>query len=571
MKNYGRKILSLAIVVAMVFSLGAYALAAEYSDMPSESHWAYKALNSAVSNGLLTGTDNGKLNPEANLSRAEMAAIITRAFGAVQSANISAYNDVSANAWYYSNIAKAVMMGVYKGDSTGTMRPESSITRQEAFVVLARAIKLTASDTSSLDKFSDKALLADWAKCEIAAMVTAGYVDGSAGKLNPTGNITRQEFAQVIYNTINSYISKAGTVTSVQSGNVMVNAAGVYLQDVTITGDLIVGDGVGIGDLTLDNVKVNGRMVVRGGGKNSIIIINRSAVGNIVIGKASDGAVRIDADASSSLSVIYVNDGKDGVIVEGNVTSLTIAGSTDVEIRGAVTNVTVSEAAAGSKITVTSGSTVGNLDSKANNISVIGTGKITTATVTGDNNAINVIGTKVTIGADADGTTLNGDTGVKGTNDVVEDHTNIGGGVTTYNVTLSISDGAGNATDPSSVSSTATSTAQLIPTIGMLIANNHTALSTAYGAVDCHSELRSILLSGASATAAQGTWTTFVNTYTAANFPIAAGYTGTVTITPASSLASVTALVSPGTYQITLVVSGPAAYSRTYTVTVTIS
>jgi len=427
MKKYVKKILALAIVVTMVFSLGATALAAEFTDMPASNHWAYNALNAAVTNNLLKG-DNNKLNPEANLKRAEMAAIINRAFGANQAANISSYTDVLTTSWYYSDIAKAVLMGTFNGDGTSTMRPESAITRQEAFVVLARAIKLTDGNATALDKFSDKALVADWAKGALAAMVSAGYVNGSYGKLNPTGTITRQEFAQVVYNTVKSYISTPGTVTAVADGNVMVNVAGVTLKNLTVKGDLVVGDGVANGDFTLDNVKIVGRLVVRGGGKNSIKIINHSSVGDIVVSKTSDGAVRVVSDSTSSVEVVYVDDGKDGIIVEGTVTTLTIAGTTDVEIKGAVKNVIVTAEAKGAEIIVAAGATVEKLESNANNVIVSGEGKVTAATVNGDNSAINIVGTKVTVDKDAEGTTTNGTTVESGKEVVVEKPATGGGG-----------------------------------------------------------------------------------------------------------------------------------------------
>ncbi len=447
MKKYVRQILSLALVIALVFSLSATAIAAEFTDMPASNHWAYNALNAAVANNLLKG-DNNKLNPEAILKRAEMAAIINRAFGATQAANISSYTDVNTTSWYYSDIAKAVQMGTFNGDGTGVMRPESAITRQEAFVVLARAIKLADGNVSALDSFSDKALIADWAMFPLAAMVSAGYVNGSDGKLNPTGTITRQEFAQVIYNTVKSYISTAGTVTAVADGNVMVNVAGVTLKDLTVKGDLIVGDGVANGDFTLDNVKIVGRLVVRGGGKNSIKIINHSEVGDIVVSKTSDGAVRVVADSTSSVEVVYVNDGKDGIIVEGTVSTLTIAGTTDVEIKGTIKNVIVTEEAKGAEISVASGSTVEKLESNANNVIVSGEGKVTSATVNGDSTEINTVGTIVTVDKDAEGTTTNGQE-VEGGTEVVVVAPSAGGGgssggstVTVSSVKLALSNGA---------------------------------------------------------------------------------------------------------------------------------
>ena len=152
MKRCGKQILALAVLVTLVFSLGATALAAGVTDMPAANYWSYTALNAAVTNNLLKGDNNNKLNPEANLKRAEMAAIVNRAFGSVQAADISKFADVSKNAWYYSDIAKAVQMGTFTGYGSDTMKPESSITRQEAFVVLARAIRLANVDTSVLDK-----------------------------------------------------------------------------------------------------------------------------------------------------------------------------------------------------------------------------------------------------------------------------------------------------------------------------------------------------------------------------------------------------------------------------------
>lgn len=375
MKKFVKQVLVLVTVVALVFSLSATAIAVGFSDMPATTHWAYNALQAAVENNLLKG-DGSNINPEANLKRSEMAAIINRAFGATQAANIGAFTDVPTNAWYYSDIAKAVLMGTFKGDSTNTMRPESSITRQEAFVVLARAIKLTKGNFSVLDQFADKALIADWARSDMAAMVAAGYVNGSNGKLNPTGTITRQEFAQVMYNTIKNYIVTAGTITAVADGNVMVNVSGVTIKDTTVKGDLIVGDGVANGDLILNNVKINGRLVIRGGGENSIKIINSSSVGNVIIAKNADGTIRVYSDSASTIETINIPDGKDGVIIDCEITTLTIEGTTDVLIKGTVGTVSVEKEAAGTGINVVDGATVGNLITSANNVIVSGEGKI---------------------------------------------------------------------------------------------------------------------------------------------------------------------------------------------------
>ena len=66
-----------------------------FSDMPASTHWSYRALTSAIENGLLRGS-NGKLTPNDKLTRGQMAAVINRAFGAVDTADIGAFTDVPA-------------------------------------------------------------------------------------------------------------------------------------------------------------------------------------------------------------------------------------------------------------------------------------------------------------------------------------------------------------------------------------------------------------------------------------------------------------------------------------------
>ena len=91
---------SLAILVAlvMVFSTSnTPVFALEFSDMPSD--WSTAALENAVANGLLIGAD-GKILPKDNLTRAQMATIVNRAFGAAEKAALDAYTDVPADARY---------------------------------------------------------------------------------------------------------------------------------------------------------------------------------------------------------------------------------------------------------------------------------------------------------------------------------------------------------------------------------------------------------------------------------------------------------------------------------------
>lgn len=278
-----KRMLSIILAAVMIISMlpiATHAVEPVFSDMPD--NWSTAALKHAVENGLLQGSD-GKLMPDDNLTRAQMATIIVRAFGATKKGNISHYTDIKATDWYADNMAIAYQMGIIQG-SDNKMNPGNPITRQEAFVIIARALKLEPEHTFN-KVFTDAHEIADWAEGEIKALVNNGYIQGSNGKLNPKGHITRAEFAQVLHNIIKQYINKEGEYSTVSDGNIMINTPGVTLKNATIKGDLIIGEGVGDGEVVLEDVEITGRMVVRGGGKDSIIIKGSSKISKVIVAR----------------------------------------------------------------------------------------------------------------------------------------------------------------------------------------------------------------------------------------------------------------------------------------------
>ena len=284
MKNL-RKATSVLLVLMMLFSIMPAAhtvsAAASFSDFPTG--WSAEAMQSAVDNGLMFGKDNGTIGPQDMLTRSEAAAIINRAFGATVKADLSSYTDVSTSDWYYDEFAKAVNMDTIVGDGNGKLNPEGNITREEIFAVMARSLVLTGGSSSTLSRFSDASQVSSWASAHVCALVDGGYINGNAdGTLNPKGNITREEFAQMMHNIFRTYISSSGTVTKVGANCVMIRTPGVTLKDVTVEGDLVLGDGVGAGDIVLDNVTIKGRLLCRGG-EGSVKLKNTTVGDKVVV------------------------------------------------------------------------------------------------------------------------------------------------------------------------------------------------------------------------------------------------------------------------------------------------
>ncbi len=262
-----KRVIALLVVVCMLMTIVPTAFAADvssFTDFPTG--WSKDAMQAAVNNGLLIGVSEHEIQPQANLTRAELAAIVVRAFGAETKADISMYQDVKTSDWYYDYIAKAVQMEALYGKSNTEMAPLDPITREEVFVALARILVLESTDSVALNKFVDKEDISSWALEGVTALAKKGYINGDdQRKLNPKANITREEFAQFMYNMVKVYITEPGTYTQNLRGMTVVRAGDVTFKGITHINDLVIGDGVGTENIMLENVDIEGRLLTRGG------------------------------------------------------------------------------------------------------------------------------------------------------------------------------------------------------------------------------------------------------------------------------------------------------------------
>ena len=306
-----KRILAMLLAVASCLSLAVSASAAstarkatDFKDFDRNA-WYADAVSAAVDNGLLYGKSNTIIDPNGDMTRAEMAAIINRSFGCYKTADISQYKDVSKSKWYYKDVALAVQMGTYNGRSSSSMAPDSPITRQEAMTVVARALELDYDSYSKTDlsAFSDRSEISNWALPYVRAMVGADYIHGRGKVLAPLDNITRAEFAQIFHNIIGSYITVKGTCGKDIKGSVLIRTDDVELKNLTVDGDLIIGCGAADGKITLDNVTVKGRLLVWGGGIKAVYCNNGTQMPEVVVARVDD-AVKVIYDRDSTLAVI---------------------------------------------------------------------------------------------------------------------------------------------------------------------------------------------------------------------------------------------------------------------------
>ncbi len=163
-----------------------------FSDL--EGHWAKSNILVMHERGIINGFTDGTFRPENNVTRAEFVKMLVAALkleigGAVQ------FDDVLPEDWHYAYIATAYNRGIVTGVGTG-FNPDGAITRQDASVIVYRAIMAGAEDTGVT--FNDEDVIADYAKAAVAALSAKGIILGSDGFFNPTNNMTRAEAATII-------------------------------------------------------------------------------------------------------------------------------------------------------------------------------------------------------------------------------------------------------------------------------------------------------------------------------------------------------------------------------------
>ena len=365
---------TIAMVLAGAMLLPSNAFAADlsqYRDFPND--WSAKSLEQAIDDGLLNGS-NGMIDAKGLLTRAQMAAIVSRAFGAAKTASLDDYRDVLPSAWYYSDMGKAVKMGAFQG-ANGMLNPDAPITREEAFTVLARAFALEGGGSATLKDFVDGGTVSSWASESVAALVAGGYVNGANGMLNLKNNITRAEFAKVITGMAASYVGAEGVSGKTVEGNVIVRESGASLSGMTINGDLIIADSAD--KVSLDNVKVTGRIVIRGGA--DAVSIKDTTAGKGVLVSSPNGA-----------AAISVSGGSVG----------TVTAKSDLSLSGSVSNVAVIDKAT---LTVEKNASVGTVTVSAAGSKVTGDGKVTNVQANANNVTVTSKGAKVTAGSGVSG------------------------------------------------------------------------------------------------------------------------------------------------------------------------
>lgn len=313
-----------------LLTVGASAVEPTYGDIAG--HWAEASIERWSGHGIIQG-NNGKFNPNGQLTCAHFAAILARLLK-LPAAKDAGFSDNTPDAWHYDAINRCAAAGILKGNLNGTVTPNAPITRERAMVMLGRALGIEPIENPDLTQFADGAQVASYARGMLAALIRAGIVGGvTADQLAPQNNITRAATVTILDRAIGTYADKASeTVNADGKGIVLVVA-----DDVTVTGSV---------DKLL--VPANDIEVTVKGSKNIDDITVSGDNSKVILDNASADNVTLDGEKSAV-------ETKNGAKID---------------------NVIMSENASGATVDVGSGTTVGNVENHAEDATVTGSGTV---------------------------------------------------------------------------------------------------------------------------------------------------------------------------------------------------
>ncbi len=193
--NRFRRSLALLLVFAMVFTTFAAVTVSAQTFSDVSGHWAEALIDKWSASGVINGYEDGTFRPDENITRAEIAKVISVSKGYTEEAAI-AFSDVSEDDWFMPSLKKCVAKNVIGGYEDGTFRPDTYVNREEAATMIVRAYNINAT---ALLSFTDSSDISPWAQNAVTALVGAnvinGYEDGSFG---PKNSITRAELVKML-------------------------------------------------------------------------------------------------------------------------------------------------------------------------------------------------------------------------------------------------------------------------------------------------------------------------------------------------------------------------------------
>ncbi|KFN08930.1 immunoglobulin-like domain-containing protein [Paenibacillus macerans] len=175
--------------------------APEHSWSDAREHWADGALRALAVRGWMQGYEDGTIRPDRPVTRAEFVSVLAKALGKnTDEGGSAAFADLEGH-WAASAVQDAYAQGWINGVSSESFAPDAPLTREQAIVILAKALGASSPDSNQnlLNRFNDRDQITAWATSALQQAAASGWIVGYPdGTLKPSGTLSRGETAELL-------------------------------------------------------------------------------------------------------------------------------------------------------------------------------------------------------------------------------------------------------------------------------------------------------------------------------------------------------------------------------------
>ncbi|MFT9371041.1 S-layer homology domain-containing protein [Paenibacillus polymyxa] len=352
MKVYSLKWAAALVALQATFGTSAHAATPannSFSDISYVTNDKMVAIQEAVRQGLLSGDPQGTFRPAATLTRQELAVLLVRALKLDPISSSSTFKDVQSKQFAAPYIEAAQKAGFLSGDGLGNFRPNDSVTREELAAVFVRAVGGVNAEGGSSILPKDQSSVSQWAAGAVDKALRLGLIDIHDSKLNPTGEVKREDIAPFLLDIFKTQ-EQTATINSVDGDIVTIDNV-PYL----IEGNLkeLIGNSNkdalkgAILKFNSRNRNVDGLQQLEIVQKD--VVLNTNGLPESSLLRISGDGVQIKGDTKG---VIELNNGVSNIQLNGNVNHLTVNSGSDISIKGTGTIGELKVANANAKVTL---------------------------------------------------------------------------------------------------------------------------------------------------------------------------------------------------------------------------
>lgn len=169
-----------------------------FTDVPS-NHWAYKEIMSLVDSKVISGYTDNTYRPNDSIRRDHVAVLMSRSLDMTVEVPMKKFADVPSNYMYADEIAMVQRAGIFDGGTNGLFRPQANLTRAQMAKILTVAFDLEVKSTKDFPDVPES----HWANEYVRALYSNGITVGSNGKFKPEDPVTRAQYASFLHRALN--------------------------------------------------------------------------------------------------------------------------------------------------------------------------------------------------------------------------------------------------------------------------------------------------------------------------------------------------------------------------------